>query len=253
VPFPAAGYQATGQIVSMGDGVAGFSIGEFVVGFCSCSHSQYVSIHKDYLHKLPDPTKLKQSALFVMPCVGAHALTHAGLDARDSILVVGQGLIGQCMAQLARLRGAFVATSEVSPARLGLSRQYCADWAIDARTGKLPDLIRDRFPNGFDLVAESTGFQPLIEDAMQCVKAGGFNRGGKFIFLGWYPDTISLQVPPSPQQAVAMFLSRLHRRTAEPGWGSETHRIRSPQDRPADQPRRALARRGRALQPPLHP
>jgi len=131
-------------------------------------------------------------------------------------------------AQLARLRGAFVATSEVSPARLGLSRQYCADWAIDARTGKLPDLIRDRFPNGFDLVAESTGFQPLIEDAMQCVKAGGFNRGGKFIFLGWYPDTISFKfhLPHSKQLQCS---SRLHRRTAEPGWGSETHRIRSPQ------------------------
>ena len=48
-----------------------------------------------------------------------------------------------------------------------------------------------RFPGGVDVVLESTGFQGLLEDAMKCVRAGGLNKGGKFVFEGWYPDTVS--------------------------------------------------------------
>ena len=191
VPFPAAGYQATGEIVEVGAGVSGFSAGEIVVGFCPCSHSEYVKISRDYLHKLPDPRFARESALFVMPAVGAHALSHADVNTGDNVLICGQGLIGQCTAQLARLRGAFVAASEISPERMTISQRYCADWVIDASKGKLPDLIKERFPDGFDVVLESTGFQSLLNDAMQCVRAGGFNKGGKFVFEGWYPDTIT--------------------------------------------------------------
>lgn len=191
VPFPAPGYQASGRIVAVGRAVTSFDEGDFVVGFCGAAHAQYVKIGKDYLHRLPDPDRARESALFVMPSVGAHALSQAEVNTGDSVLICGQGLIGQCTAQLARLRGAFVAASEVSPERIAISRRHCADWVIDASQGKLPDLIKERFPEGFDVVLESTGFQALLNDAMQCVRAGGFNKGGKFVFEGWYPDTIT--------------------------------------------------------------
>ncbi|OGV63584.1 MAG: hypothetical protein A2498_06835 [Lentisphaerae bacterium RIFOXYC12_FULL_60_16] len=191
IPFPAAGYQLTGEIVKKGDQVSGFEVGERVVAFASPSHAQFVKANKDYVHKLANPKAAKACALFVMPSVGAHALTHADVNTGNTVLVVGQGLIGQCTAQLARLRGAYVITSELSPERLAISQKYCSDWVIDASKGPVSEQLLQRFPGGVDVVLESTGFQGLLEDAMKCVRAGGLNKGGKFVFEGWYPDTVS--------------------------------------------------------------
>jgi len=191
VPFPAAGYQAVGEVVEKGKAVDGFAVGDMAVVFCSNSHSQYVTAHKDLAHSLPNPAKAKESSLFVMPSVGIHALKQSRVEAGENVLVVGQGLIGQCTAQLARLRGAYVATSEVSAERIAISQKHCSDWVIDASKGRLPDLIKQRFPDGFDVVLESTGFERLIEDAMACVRGGGLNQGGRFVFEGWYPGSIT--------------------------------------------------------------
>ncbi len=191
VPFPAAGYQLTGEIVKMGAQVTGFEVGERVVAFAMPAHAQYVKANKDYVHKLTQPSAAKACALFVMPAVGAHALTHADVNTGNIVLVVGQGLIGQCTAQLARLRGAYVITSEVSKERIAVSQKICADWVIDASEGPVSEQLLKRFPDGADVVLESTGFQGLLEDAMKCVRAGGLNKGGKFVFEGWYPDTVS--------------------------------------------------------------
>lgn len=200
-PFLNPGYQATGEIVEVGSNVTEFCPGDLVAVFCSHSHAQYVKAHSSLAHRLPDPSCLKTASLFVMPSVGAHALNHADVRCGDTVLVVGQGLIGQCTAQLARLRGAYTIASEVSPVRLALSQKYCADWVIDASKEKLPDAIKSRFPNGVDVVLESTGFQNLIEDAMACVRSGGLGPGGKFVFEGWYPDSIqyNFHLPHSKQ------------------------------------------------------
>ena len=185
------GYQVTGEIVEAGTNVEGFAVGDVVAAFCSSAHAQFVIGRPGMMHKLPDASKAKISSQFVMPCVGANGLTHASVNTGETVLVVGQGLIGQFTAQLARLRGAYVITSEVSPERLAISRDHCADWAIDASAGPLPDQLKTRFEWGVDVVLESTGFSQLLDGAMSCVRGGGLGPGGRFVFLGWYPDDVN--------------------------------------------------------------
>lgn len=195
-PFAAAGYQATGEIVAVGSAVEDFRVGEVVVGFCKDAHAQYTTANAAYVHRLPATGMERRAALFVMPSVGGNALNHASVNTGDNVLIIGQGLIGQCTAQLARLRGAYVAVAEVSPERMAVAREHCADWVIDAGDGLVSEQIKDKFPWGFDVVLESTGFQHLVEDAMQCVRGGG-----RFVFEGWYPDTVAytFHVPHSKQ------------------------------------------------------
>jgi len=185
------GYQVSGDVVEVGANVEEAKVGDVVAVFCSGAHAQFVKAHKDYIHQLPDPKIAKIASLFVMPSVGSNGLNAATVNTGDVVLVVGQGLIGQCTAQLARLRGAYVITSEVSPQRLEISRQYCADWAIDATKGSVVEQVKARYPWGVDVVLESTGFQQLLDDAMSCVRAKGLGVGGKFVFLGWYPGTVT--------------------------------------------------------------
>lgn len=191
VPF-VNGYQAAGEVVEVGGNVEGVKAGDIVVVFCSGSHSQYVRADKEYVHVLPKPAAELDCSLFVMPCVGMNALNHANVNAGETVLVTGQGLIGQCTALLARLRGAYVIASEKSAERIGIARKYCADWVVDAGEGRVSSQVLKRFPDGVDVVIESTGFQEIIDDAMMCVR-GNYLRpcGGRFVFEGFYPDTVT--------------------------------------------------------------
>lgn len=200
-PFLNAGYQVTGEIVEVGADVSDLAAGDLVAAFCRHAHSQFVQASASLVHKLSDPSLAEVSSLFVQPSVGTHALNHAGVKCGDSVLIVGQGLVGQTTAQLARLRGAYVIASEVSPERIAMSQKHCADWVIDASNGEVSEQLKERFPWGVDVVMESTGFQELLEDAMECVRSGGLGPGGKFVFEGWYPDTVSytFHVPHSKQ------------------------------------------------------
>lgn len=184
VPF-INGYQGVGEIVRLGGKVEGWAVGEQVVFFGGQSHAQYVKVHRSLLHRLPDPAQAKGAALFVQPCVGANALNQAGVNCGDVVLVIGQGLVGQATAQLARLRGAYVIATDVAPVRLALSRQHCADWTLDAARADVPTALRERFPEGADVVIESTGFTGLLDQAFACAKTGG-----RFVFEGWYPGDV---------------------------------------------------------------
>ncbi len=190
------GYQASGEVVEVGAKVADFKRGDLVASFVTGSHAQYVKGNMTYTHKLPSAALAKVASLFVQPSVASNALSMANVNTGDNVLVVGQGLIGQATAQLARLRGAYVIASDISPQRLAISREHCADWVIDASKTRVSDEIKKRFGNGVDVVLESTGFQGLLDDALSCV-----TWGGRFVFEGFYPDTVSYNfwIPHSKQ------------------------------------------------------
>lgn len=191
------GYQASGTVVEVGANAADtVKIGDFVTVFCNGAHAQYVKASRHHVHALASEASLRDCAMFVQPCVAANAWNLAKVNTGDTVYVVGQGLIGQCAAMLARLRGAYVVVSDISADRLARSRAYCADWAIDASVQSVPSAIRARFPEGIDIVAESTGFEALLDDALDASR-----RKGTFVFLGWYPDRVGFRydVPHSKQ------------------------------------------------------
>ncbi len=185
VPF-INGYQATGEVVEVGEGVENLKAGDVVVALCSGAHSEYVRGPAEYAYKLSNVDKADVTALWVQPAVAANALNQAQVNTGDSVLIIGQGLIGQSTAMLARLRGAFVIASDISPQRLETSSCFCADWTIDASSQVVSQTVRERFPDGVDVVMESTGFQGLLNDAMNCCA-----DNGRFVFEGFYPGAIS--------------------------------------------------------------
>ncbi|MEK7415288.1 MAG: zinc-binding alcohol dehydrogenase [Planctomycetota bacterium] len=201
VPF-VNGYQATGRIVEVGAKVTNVAVGDQVAAFCAgyASHAEYVKTPAQFVHKLPNPDIAKWASLFVQPCVGANAINQAEIGMGDTVLVIGQGLIGQATAQLARLRGAHVIASDVSPERLAVSARHCADWTIDVSKLSLVEEIKKRYPDGVDVVIETTGFAKLLDDAFRCVKSHG-----RFVFEGWYPDAVSFTFQLAHSKQVRAF------------------------------------------------
>jgi L-iditol 2-dehydrogenase len=196
------GYQACGEIVEIGAKVTGLKVGDLVAAFCSSgSHAQYAKAPAGMAHKIADASVAQQAGLFVQPSVAANALNQAQVNTGDTVLVVGQGLIGQATAMLARLRGAYVVASDIAPVRLDFSNRYCADWVIDASRGPVAEQMKPRFPDGFDVVMETTGFQELIDGAASCCRAKG-----RFVFEGHYPGNVTFRFPiPHSKQVRAFF------------------------------------------------
>lgn len=181
------GYQATGTVVEVGNRLQNeFQPGDFVAVFCAGAHAEYVRSAGNLVYKLERRGSLRTCSLFVQPSVAANAWNMANIQTGEVVYVVGQGIVGQCAAYLAKLRGAYVIASDVSPERLRVSGRYCADWALDASATPAAEAIAGRFPQGVDAVAESTGFQPLLNDALRSCK-----YQGKFVFLGWYPGDVN--------------------------------------------------------------
>jgi len=187
VPF-INGYQGTGEVVRVGDKVSDLAPGDAVAFFGVRSHAQFAKARADFVHRLPDAAIAREASLFVQPSVAANALNQAAVGTADTVLVIGQGLVGQCTAQLARLRGAYVAATDVAPERLAVSRAHCADWVLDASEGRVPERIQERFPEGMDVVIESTGFTRLLDEAFACVRTKG-----RFVFEGWYPGDVQYE------------------------------------------------------------
>ncbi|MHA6482903.1 zinc-dependent alcohol dehydrogenase [Paenibacillus sp. strain BS8-2] len=196
------GYQASGRIVEVGaNGRDQYKVGELVTVFCSGAHSEYVKAGLRNVHKLSSEQSLKACSMFVQPSVAANAWNMAGVNMGDIVYIAGQGLIGQCAAMIARLRGAYVVASDISPDRIERSQAYCADWTIDASKENALAAFKERFPDGAAITAESTGFQALLDDTMMATQ-----NKGTFVFLGWYPNRASFYFnTPHNKQLNAIF------------------------------------------------
>lgn len=196
------GYQASGRVVEVGARGAGqYEVGDWVTVFCDGAHSEYVKAGLWAVHKVTKQESLKVCSLFVQPSVAANAWNMARIRTGDVVYIAGQGLVGQCAAMLARLRGAYVIASDISADRIARAQAYCTDWTIDSSKEKALEALKRRFPGGADVVAESTGLEPLLDDTMSAAK-----DKGTFVFLGWYPDRAGFYYnTPHSKQLTAVF------------------------------------------------
>jgi 2-desacetyl-2-hydroxyethyl bacteriochlorophyllide A dehydrogenase len=198
------GYQAVGTVVAFGEGVSQdgpLRLGGLVACFAKSSHRRFVVADVDMAHPVVDSPRLRLASLFVQPAVGANALNLAAVQAGDCVVVLGQGMVGQTTAQQARLRGAYVVGTDVSPDRIALARAHCVHRAIDATLGSVAEQLTSDFPDGCDIVIESTGLTDLIDDGMKCLR-----RGGTFVFEGFYPDGLHFDfMTPHVKQVRAVF------------------------------------------------
>jgi len=170
------GYQGVGRIVSFGDPkqTKNLQVGQLVAYFSGAgTHQAFTVASVDRTHPVDETPLSRYAGLFVQPSVGANALNQAGINSGDTVLVVGQGLIGQFTAALARQRGAYVVTTELSQERIAISKKYCADQVFDTSVQGAWEAIRAEFPKGFDIVIESTGYLPVVEDSLKCVRFEG--------------------------------------------------------------------------------
>lgn len=128
------GHEFAGIVTEVGEGVKGFSVGDRVcidpnklcnecyycksgIGhFCpdmlgigttvNGEFAEYCVVPESQAYKIPDSTTFEQAAMTEPVACCLHGIDMCNINAGDTVLVIGGGMIGLIMLQLAKLRGA---------------------------------------------------------------------------------------------------------------------------------------------------
>jgi alcohol dehydrogenase len=207
------GHEPVGVIEELGDGVAGYKIGDRVLvgaitpcGQCraclsgqlaQCGHGHgYEAIggwrfgntingaQAEYLlvpyaqanlAKIPDELTDEQVVLLAdIASTGFSGAESGDVRLGDSVVVFAQGPIGLCATAGAKLMGAsLIIGVESDPTRTAMARQMGADVVLNQNEVDVISEVKRLTDGGADVAIEALGIQETFENALRCLRPGG--------------------------------------------------------------------------------
>lgn len=199
------GHEFAGTVAKMGSNVAGFKIGDRVVGansapcldcyYCKIkkynlcenldllngAYAEYINIPgriaRQNLLKIPDHVSF-EAAAFTEPLSNVvHGVERTNIEPGSTVGVVGLGPIGLMFVRLAKLKGARVIAIGRNPLKLKLAKEFGgADDVVNLL--EVPDpakAIMDLTPEGkgLDYAIEAVGLPEMWEKVVNLTRKGG--------------------------------------------------------------------------------
>jgi 2-desacetyl-2-hydroxyethyl bacteriochlorophyllide A dehydrogenase len=188
------GHEWSGEVSEVGSAVTTLKEGDRVVGECvvnngddhfgfsiSGANAEYFVAKASWLHRIPEELSFSQGA-FVEPFSVAYNATVAagGIDASDSVAVIGGGPIGLLCTLAAATMGATVTLVEPQAHRRALGLEVGARAAIDPGAGDVVEQAAEATGGRlFDVVIEAAGVPAAMASALP---AAGLNA--RVVFVG---------------------------------------------------------------------
>jgi len=123
------GYSSAGRVVAVSEDLREVTVGSRVAcgGGGYASHAGFVYVPRTLLVRLPDAVTDDEGSFACVGAVAMQAVRVARLELGERVVVIGLGLIGQILVQIARANGCRVLGSDPDPDRQSLARQLGAD------------------------------------------------------------------------------------------------------------------------------
>jgi L-iditol 2-dehydrogenase len=199
------GHEPAGEIAAVGDGVTEFAVGDRVFVHhhapCgSCRHcrrghhvhcrtwrstrlvpggmAEFFLVEEDNLRadtlRLPDGVDFVAGSLVEPAACVVKSLRRGGLEAEDTVAVVGLVIMGHLHVALAKAAGARVVGADLVPFRLERALALGADAVIDVRQRSLADGVRDSCDGELaDLVIVGPGSTEAMRAGIDAAAPGG--------------------------------------------------------------------------------
>jgi len=130
--YGALGYSGAGVLVDKHPTVTDLEIGARVAyGGEGTGHAETVAAGRLLVARIPDEVSFEEACFTTLGAIAMHSVRMAGLGVGDVVAVVGMGMIGQLVAQIARAQGAVVIALDLRPERIALAKQLGADHAFE--------------------------------------------------------------------------------------------------------------------------
>ncbi|HEY8570333.1 L-threonine 3-dehydrogenase [Microbulbifer sp.] len=217
IPVPmVVGHEYVGEVVGMGQEVAGFKVGDRVSGegHITCGHcrncragrrhlcrntygvgvnrqgsfAEYLVIPALNAFKIPDNISDELASIFDPFGNAVHTALSFDLVGED-VLITGAGPIGIMAAAVARHVGArHVVITDINDYRLDLAKKMGATRTVNVSREKLPDVMKEiGMTEGFDVGLEMSGVAVAFRDMLSAM-----NHGGKIAMLGIPPGEMAI-------------------------------------------------------------
>ncbi|HEY5670583.1 MAG TPA: bi-domain-containing oxidoreductase, partial [Anaerolineales bacterium] len=123
-PMP-LGYSSAGTIVTLGEGLQGFQVGQRVAcaGGGHAVHAEYNVVPQNLLSALPDGVDFESAAFTTLGAIAMHGYRLAETQIGERVAVIGLGLLGLLAAGIARAAGCMVLGIDLDPGRVALAHQ----------------------------------------------------------------------------------------------------------------------------------
>ena len=139
---------------------------------------------------VPENCSPESVALTQLCAVALRGIDMAEIPTGSKVLVNGLGIIGQFAAQICKLKGAYVAASDIKENRLKLASAYQIDLVIDASKEDVLDVASEvTSGKGFDIIIDTASIPAIVNKIFPALRLFG-----KFVFQGWYPPPSELDL-----------------------------------------------------------
>ena len=173
------GYSHVGEVVAVGPGVEGLTVGDRV--FSHAPHASLVVQKPAAVVKLPAGIPDEQAALASISAIAMNGVRMAEIALGEAVVVVGLGIVGQMAIRYARLNGAYpLIAMDVSDERLTTAQAAGATHIVNPQRQDALGVVGD-FTRGrkVDVVFEVTGNPSVIPTLPPLL-----HRAGRLILLG---------------------------------------------------------------------
>jgi NADPH:quinone reductase-like Zn-dependent oxidoreductase len=175
------GTDVAGTIDTLGEGVAGFAVGDAVVGWArqSGSYAEYAVVPVNSLAKKSKALSFEQAAGVPIAAETAYRSLHESVKVQKGQTVLIQGAaggVGSAAVQIAKAAGAKV-IGTASPNNHEFLKSLGADQLIDYRTQRFEDVVKnvDVVINTVDAQTATRSIAVLREGGTLVSAAGGAN------------------------------------------------------------------------------
>jgi len=143
--YAVLGYSGAGVVAEKHPTVKDLNIGDRVAyGGEGSGHAETILAGRNLVARVPDSVPFEHACFTTLGSIALNAIRIANIALGEKVAVIGLGLVGQLIAQLARLQGGAVLAVDLKPERVELAR------SLGAEHGCTGDAVREAVASATD-------------------------------------------------------------------------------------------------------
>jgi len=137
--------------------------------------AEYLAVPQHILYRIPDNVSFEQAAMVEPAAVAAHAVKLSGVQAGDSAIVFGSGMIGTFIVSMLKTAGATpVIAIDIDNEKLKMAARYGATVTLNSKETPVTDAVRELTKGrGADFGFEAIGISPTVNAMIDALRKGG--------------------------------------------------------------------------------
>jgi predicted dehydrogenase/threonine dehydrogenase-like Zn-dependent dehydrogenase len=172
------GYSAAGEVIAIGEGVDGFSIGDHVAcaGAGIANHAEIIDVPVNLVAKMPEGLNFELASTVTLGAIAMQGVRRTVPSLGETIVVVGLGILGQITVQLLTANGCRVIGVDIDQDRVDTALENGMQYGVNPENENYiarAHLLTDNFGADAVIVTAASKNNEIISDAMQACRKKG--------------------------------------------------------------------------------